>query len=138
MYYLVNGYRFITQKNECVQQDIWEANFSGCVTKLRKKSAAKNTIKIFPAYFFHEFICDIFQTDPIQTLKIMLAYFSIIKTIKNLLPLRVLDAFLALLRVLLVYAPNWTKNVVSLQFLTSFELKFNLTKVPFPSIFSSS
>ena len=45
MYYVVNGYRFITEEMDaakiCVQQNIYKTNFNGCVTKISKNHLQK-------------------------------------------------------------------------------------------------
>ena len=79
-----------------------------------------------------------FSNRPYPNFKVILAYLYIIKRIKNLLQLRVLDAFLALLQDLLAINlsgsldisnknPFYTSNqgLLFLQFLMSSELKFN-------------
>ena len=47
MYYLVNGYRFITQKIDTEILTVTLENYA--------KSASKDFIKTYPAYFFMNF-----------------------------------------------------------------------------------
>ena len=144
MYYSVNSYRFITQKYGFSK--ISKKHILTVALQNTQKSASNDFKKTFPTYFFMNFLQH-FSNRPYPNVKIILAYFDIIKTIQNFLPLRVLDALLALLRVLpalnlsdsldfsdespCIYAklrtPFLMNSVVSSQFPTSSKRKFNLT-----------
>ena len=71
MYCLVSGYRLKTPKKSkvhemdaaktCVQENIYKANFEGCITKLCKNQLSEDFIKTFPTYFFMNFFTTFFK-----------------------------------------------------------------------------
>ena len=104
MYYLVNGYRFIhPEKWMQLTAKHLKRKFLRLRHKITQKSASKDFIKT-SAYFlfiFSQKFLQHFWNRPYPNVKIVLAYFCIIKTILIIEPRWVLDAFLTLLRVLL-------------------------------------
>ena len=70
MYYLVNGYRFITQKY------VFSKTSKKHILKVASQNYAKISFKTFPTYFMQYF-----RNRPYLKLKRILAYFYIIKAI---------------------------------------------------------
>ena len=101
MYYLVNGYRFITQKKHLKnhERDVKHLKKQILTVALQnyEKSVSQDFIKPFLIILSRIFLQH-FSNKPYPNVKIILGYFYIIKTIQNLPPLRVLDFFVTLLR----------------------------------------